>query len=553
VPGGSLAEKVAGVPQPAREAAALVVTLAEAVSAAHQGGILHRDLKPANVLLTPDGTPKISDFGLARRLESGERLTQSGAMLGTPSYMAPEQAQGRTQTLGPPVDIYALGAILYELLTGRPPFRGETAADTVLQVISQFPVPPSRLNAKVPRDLETICLKCLHKEAPRRYASAAALADDLRCFLHGEAIAARPEGRLERFVRGVRRRPTLVVGLTASVLLATALVGGGLWVRGERAANERAQEQLQRHDQARREKEVVARLDAIHLNRAAAVKGRFDVRSNAERADREYEAAFREAGFGQVGDDPTAVAARIESSAIRDELVAGLGDWAVCARRAAAAQGRQSWLLEVLRRADPNPTTIRQRLRDPAVWKDHAALTELAETALAEKPSAQLLVAVGERLLYAGVDAVPFLQRVQREYPGDFWANLALGIVLVEKNPGESIRYLQAALAIRPGTPLVSDNLGLALLGVGRSGEAIEHFEQALRIDPEFVNTHNNLGYALKTRGRLDEAIAHYRHALRNDPMLAAAHCNLGGALIDLGRYDEALEHLQEAIRIDPR
>jgi tetratricopeptide (TPR) repeat protein len=141
---------------------------------------------------------------------------------------------------------------------------------------------------------------------------------------------------------------------------------------------------------------------------------------------------------------------------------------------------------------------------------------------------------------------------VQREYPADFWANLALGSVLVEKDPQESIRYLQAALAIRPRTAPVYDYLGLALLGVGRSDEAIEHFQQALRIDPEYANSHNNLGYALKARGRLDEAIDHYRHALRNDPLAAAAHCNLGAALIDQGRHDEALEHLQEAIRIDP-
>src|SRR5262249_49255084 len=156
---------------------------------------------------TPDGTPKVSDFGLARRVEGGERLTQSGAMLGTPSYVAPEQARGRTQALGPPVDIYALGAILYELLTGRPPFLGETAAETVVQVMSQEPVPPARLNPRVPRDLETICLKCLHKQPERRYASAQELADDLGRFVRGEPVVARPVGRLERVAKWTRRNP----------------------------------------------------------------------------------------------------------------------------------------------------------------------------------------------------------------------------------------------------------------------------------------------------------------------------------------------------------
>src|SRR5262249_52032366 len=165
--------------------------------------------------------PKIADFGLARHFDTEMGLTPSGARLGTPSYMAPEQALGKARTLGPAVDIYALGAVLYELLTGRPPFRGETSAETVLQVISQEPVPPARLNARVPRDLETICLTCLHKAPERRYATAAALAADLHRFQRGEPIAARPAGLVERTRKWGRRHPPGAAARAPRPLFAT--------------------------------------------------------------------------------------------------------------------------------------------------------------------------------------------------------------------------------------------------------------------------------------------------------------------------------------------
>jgi eukaryotic-like serine/threonine-protein kinase len=190
IDGGSLAQRLDGRPQPARYAAELVETLARAVHHAHQHGIVHRDLKPANVLLTVDGTPKLTDFGLAKHLDNSDGPTRSGTVMGTPSYMAPEQAGDRAKAVGPHTDVYALGAILYEMLTGRPPFKADNPLDTVLQVLDHEPEQPRLYNREVNPSLEAICLKCLEKSPKDRYPSALALADDLAAYLRGEPVQA---------------------------------------------------------------------------------------------------------------------------------------------------------------------------------------------------------------------------------------------------------------------------------------------------------------------------------------------------------------------------
>ncbi len=247
VGGPSLEKKLADYAADPKAAARLVKTAAEAVHHAHQRGILHRDLKPSNILLDERGEPYVTDFGLAKRVEGDSEMTVSGAILGTPPYMAPEQASGRRGAVTTATDVYGLGAILYALLTGRAPFRGESVAEILEQVRERPPEPPSKINPRTPRDLEIICLKCLEKDPRRRYGSAQALAEDLGRYVAGEPIPARPVTRLERAVMWSRRNPA-VASLLAMVILVTVVGFGGVFWQWRAAIKARSVSEARTQD-----------------------------------------------------------------------------------------------------------------------------------------------------------------------------------------------------------------------------------------------------------------------------------------------------------------
>ncbi len=493
VDGGALDKKLGGNPQPFREAAELVRKLAEAMDYAHQRHIVHRDLKPPNILLTADGVPKITDFGLAKNLGEESSQTQSGSIMGTPSYMAPEQAQGRTHDIGPLADVYALGAILYETLTGRPPFKGESILDTLEQVSTQQPVPPSRLRLKVPRDLETICLKCLHKERDKRYARAGDLAEDLRRFVAREPILARPTPMWERGWKWVRRHPMPAALAAVSALFVLSLIVGG--------AAFGIYQQRQAKEQGRL--------------RGVAVEAKERAEANFERAETNYGRA---------------------RSAV-DQMLTEVGQ-----ERLAREPRMEKLRRELLTRALNFYTQfLEEKSSDPGVrWETGRAYLRVGDI--------QEMLGEHEAAEKSYVDARNFFTELRTESPDDARYQQDLAVCLnnlgqLLKDAGrtpEAEQSLRDALELRRKLvdqagrtedrreqAAVGANLGVLLLGFCRYTEAESLLRQSLQLrqelaaaspDPtarlDLARGQNNLGVLLAAIGGEDEAAKAFHHSL---------------------------------------
>jgi tetratricopeptide (TPR) repeat protein len=631
VPGRSLATLLSGSPVHPTAAARLVEAVARAIHHAHTQGVVHRDLKPANILLTgfagstlsearaeastrpsdPANHVKVTDFGLAKLLDTvPEHPTESGEVVGTPSYMAPEQARGRG-AIGTGADVYALGVLLYELLTGKVPFREDTEFATLTRVINDPPTPPRRSQPGVPRDLETVCLKCLEKQPARRYATAQELADDLRRFLNGKPVLARPVGMGGRLVRWVRREP-LPAGLFAALVVGVA-VAGWQWVRAERNYGD-SQTRLAEVKLARAEAE--ANLGSARFQESQAVKHLGEAKAQQERAESGFRLAYRAVkDFAvrfterELSQTPATLPLRRElmESTVRyyEEFLKQRPDDAELRSELADLYFRTAKVTsDVGPKGDALALYEKARAIYEGLWKaDPADAHPRRELAHVNNNSAILLSAMGRR--QEATDsfrrALALFQGLERDFPADRrytrWVAFALNnLASLSADQGmveQASRYFTESLAIRetlakadPADPesqsLVAEaheNLALFLAKMERDDAgALGHYRTANAIREEtsrrfpknadaqrlLARSRRALGDQLRHAGRPDEGLellAKARVTLdeltRAFPAMTLAQVELGSCLINLTqayremkRPDDALGSAREAVQV---
>jgi tetratricopeptide (TPR) repeat protein len=519
MPGGSLADKLRERPLAPPEAARLVAQLADGMRYAHGKGIVHRDLKPANVLLADAGTPKITDFGLAKRVEVGSGLTASGAIMGTPSYMAPEQAGGKTKQVGPAADVYALGAILYECLTGRPPFKAATPVDTILQVINEEPVPPSRLQPKVPRDLETICLKCLQKEPHRRYPSAEALAGDLDRFLRGEPIQARRVGFLERAVKWARRRPTAaaLAGVLVAVAVVLAVAG---WQFAAQLGQRRAAEQ-------KRLAEARAEVHDLFARGQAAAAGQ-DWKQAEALLDRVAQKAEAEPALADLRPDVESVRGQVKARlAALDTYQRFVRDRDEALFHATLAGGENFQV---------NRQTARERagtaLAAVGFSADGQGALNLAPSFTPEEKTEITTGSYALLLMLAEIES----RRLPQQTFDEHRRQLRQALALLDRADGLGVRTRAIHLCRARYLTLLGDAAGAATESM-----KVQILAAETDLDPQ---DHFLVGHEFYSRGDLAAANQEFRRALQLNARHFWTHYFLGICCVTAGKPEVAVAHL---------